>query len=144
MTATLQSRRADSEWRVASTSFPAVAAAVPQSRRFVERHLQDRRLQDRAALLVSELATNAVEHAATDFEVTVVTRADAVRLEVADGSTQPPMLRVGPLESEDGRGLRIVAAMADRWGVETRPGATGKLVWCELALHPPCPASRVG
>lgn len=140
MPVSLQPRPADAdgEWRVASARFPAVPAAVPEARRFVRRHVADPTLLDRALLLVSELATNAVEHAGTAFEVTVVTGRDSVRIEVADGSSRPPAVRYPAVDAERGRGMRIVEGLATQWGVGGRPGADGKVVWCEL-LRPERP-----
>lgn len=123
-------------WRVASARFPAVPAAVPQARRFARRHLGDPALLDRAVLLVSELATNAVAHAGTTFEVTIVERSDAVRVEVADGSHQPPAVAFLPVDADGGRGLRIVDSLAARWGVGNRPDEPGKVVWFELQRAP--------
>lgn len=135
MSVTLPEPRFDDRhatWRVASARFPAVPSAIPQSRRFVRRHVDDPTLADQALLLVSELATNAMEHAGTAFEVTVVTGAESVRIEVSDGSNMPPLVGHRPIDSERGRGLRIVEALAAGWGSGARPGTDGKVVWCEL------------
>lgn len=127
-------------WRVAAARFPAVPSAVPQARRFARRHVGDPAAVDQALLLVSELATNALEHAGTAFEVTIVVGAGAVRIEVADGSYQPPAVERRALDDEGGRGMRIVEGLAAGWGVGPRADGEGKVVWCELPLTPPAVA----
>lgn len=82
------------------------------------------------ALLTSELVTNAVVHARSDVEVTVSLGARAVRVEVADdGPGRPAVRRAGP-DSPSGRGLTLVDAVADRWGVDH--AAPGKSIWFEV------------
>ncbi len=95
-----------------SAMFVPVPWAVPLSRRFVRRHVDDPGLADVAALLVSELATNAVEHAGTPFEVVVATSSGRVRVEVADGgslgahvSSDPRRRGAGP-STAPGAGIR--------------------------------------
>jgi anti-sigma regulatory factor (Ser/Thr protein kinase) len=85
------------------------------------------------ALLVSELATNAVVHARTPFRVTVKMRSDLVRVEVSDQAAGdlPVPSDVAP-DVEGGRGLLFVDWLADRWGYSATAG--GKTVWFELAL----------
>lgn len=84
---------------------------------------------DDAQLVVSELATNVVLHAHTDFEVTVTLLADTVLLAVADGSISLPTPRPTP-RAGHGHGLTLVASVAERCG--TRPDVDGKVVWAEL------------
>ena len=85
---------------------------------------------DDAEMLVSELATNALLHANTQFEVMVLRTGDTVRVTVTDGSTALPRRRSFGSESTTGRGLRLVASMSSAWGVEEQAG--GKAVWFEL------------
>lgn len=85
-----------------------------------------------AVLLVSELVTNAVCHGLVldhEFEVAVTVLADGdCFIEVSDESPSSPELReAGPLE-EGGRGLRLLDALAEAWGVWQR-GRHGKTVW---------------
>ncbi|HVM08988.1 MAG TPA: ATP-binding protein [Acidimicrobiales bacterium] len=82
---------------------------------------------DLAVLLVSELATNAVLHARTDFAVRIWIERDHVRVEVQDANERPPMIGHTPAESTSGRGLHLVQTLSTSWGVEGRPD--GKTVW---------------
>jgi anti-sigma regulatory factor (Ser/Thr protein kinase) len=91
------------------------------------------RLADPALLLVSELVTNAVRHAAAgDVPVTLTLRARGIwlRIEVQDGDPNWPRPRVPAGLEESGFGLVLVDAMASKWGVGAT--ATGKSVWAEL------------
>ena len=90
-------------------------------------------LAETLVLLVSELVTNAVVHAACPALLSFrsgTASGEAVRLEVADGSNLPPRQRQVDDEETSGRGLELVAALADRWGWE--PRGAGKRVWCEV------------
>lgn len=97
------------------------------------------------ALVVTELATNAVRHARTpgrDFAVrlTLAATADVVRIEVADALAtkrlpdSPPT--VSP-EGESGRGLLLVDTLARHWGTVPRH-PLGKTVWADVSLDCPC------
>jgi hypothetical protein len=87
-------------------------------------------LVDDAALVVTELATNAVVHARSDFTVAVSWSQDRVRISVRDASPVPPAGRPPSLVACSGRGLAVVAALATRWDFE--PQGFGKVVWAEL------------
>ena len=82
-------------------------------------------------LMVSELVTNAVQHATRPVTLSLV-RTSRLRCEVGDDSPLLPRRRRAGPEDERGRGLQIVARCADRWGA-TRLGA-GKVVWFEQRL----------
>jgi serine phosphatase RsbU (regulator of sigma subunit)/anti-sigma regulatory factor (Ser/Thr protein kinase) len=93
---------------------------------------------DVVALLVSELATNAVLHASSPFEVTVVTHAASgrVRIGVRDEGDGTPV-RQGPRPmAPHGRGLRIVEELSARWGVEWDGDGGAKTVWFEVRHEP--------
>jgi len=91
-------------------------------------------------LVAAELVANAVRHGRVpgrDFEVRLVATAGLVRLEVSDSRAERvPLLslREPPGDTESGRGLMIVAAVADRWGAVPRSKGPGKTVWAECVL----------
>lgn len=124
-----------------SRSFLETAPSVPEARGFVSGSLTSIPPQVRAtaALLVSELATNAVVHATSSFDVTVIcpTSSGRVRIEVTDADeTRPTPLRPPP-SVPHGRGLLLVASLSDEWGVDEANGRPGKTVWFELSLSAP-------
>ncbi|MEC4017686.1 ATP-binding protein [Streptomyces sp. H27-D2] len=95
-----------------------------------------------AALLLSELATNAVLHGCVPgrlFRVRTTLHAAVLRIAVSDprGESLPRPRAAGP-DDKFGRGLLIVRTLAARWGVRER--TVGKTVWCELD-RTPAPAS---
>jgi hypothetical protein len=82
------------------------------------------------ALVVTELAANAIRHARSGFTVILSSRRNVLRIAVRDASPVPavgPGLTPAPLH-----GLGAVDAMASRWGVEPL-GSSGKTVWVELS-----------
>ena len=94
-------------------------------------------LQDTAALLVTELATNAVLHARTTFLVELRTGADAVRISVSDTSPVAPRRKLHGVEAGTGRGLGLVALLSSDHGCDWQTDGTwSKTVWCELPLDP--------
>jgi anti-sigma regulatory factor (Ser/Thr protein kinase) len=111
---------------------PPEPSSAGAARRFVASALDgwNDASADLAVLLVSELASNVVLHAGTDFELSIRLRDDELRIEVQDASPVMPTLKHYVAESVTGRGLHMVAASADRWGFETTD--TGKVVWFEL------------
>ncbi|MEU1037532.1 ATP-binding protein [Streptomyces sp. NPDC005907] len=102
---------------------------------------------DPAGQIVAELAANAVTHGRVpgrDFGLTLYVIANTLRIEVTDtaGDRPPRPPHPGPdAESESGRGLLLVEALADRWGwaPELRPRKT---VWAEVVLPPEDVRSR--
>ncbi|MBT2389181.1 ATP-binding protein [Streptomyces sp. ISL-1] len=90
---------------------------------------------DAAAVIVAELAANAVTHGRVpgrDFELRLTLSADTLRIEVSDARTEKRPKEVLP-DGESGRGLRLVAALAERWSVHDRV-PVGKTVRAELTL----------
>lgn len=121
-----------------SESFPARLESATQARRFAEQTLVTwgcPELADTALLLVSELVVNAVSHASSTATVHLTLADGVLRVAVDDSSSVVPAPQVASPDDANGRGLMIVAALADRWGVEST--ATGKTVWFELAPPPP-------
>ncbi|GAA2641430.1 hypothetical protein GCM10010307_42900 [Streptomyces vastus] len=97
---------------------------------------------DNAVLATGELFANAVRHGSSDsgdtVTVTVERAGHDVRVTVADRSPALPRLRAAEVAEESGRGLALVAALSDDWGI-ARPasGTTGKSVWFTLTLREP-------
>jgi anti-sigma regulatory factor (Ser/Thr protein kinase) len=118
----------------ASRTFPAEAASVPVARHYVQATLRDLGLSaawDAAELLVSEVATNAVLHARTEFMIEVLGGGDMVRISVHDRSPTVPTQRTYGTDATTGRGMRLVATLAVAWGVDRHDG--GKAVWFEVS-----------
>jgi anti-sigma regulatory factor (Ser/Thr protein kinase) len=125
----MEASRAD-EARTRLSSHPTSAAAA---RRFVRDVLHRWRLGGReepVLLCTDELVTNAIVHVCSDIELVVRRLDQAVRVEVHDGSTRPPLRRIADIEDDSGRGLQLVDALSTRWGVAAVP--TGKAVWFEV------------
>jgi anti-sigma regulatory factor (Ser/Thr protein kinase) len=105
------------------------------ARRFVERFVAERTLDSAVgvlSLIASELVTNAILHGAEPVELTLRCQDGEVTIEVADGDPRTDNVRLRALDQTDpgGRGLRVVASLADRWG--TRPSQSGKTVWATM------------
>jgi anti-sigma regulatory factor (Ser/Thr protein kinase) len=117
----------------ATRSFEPRAHEVRAARHFVMATLEAWNLvqNDDVPLLVSELATNAVLHARSDFSVTVVAREDRIRVEVFDHNARLPAPASVPAEAYSGRGLMIIQGLSSAWGVEAHAGE-GKTVWFEV------------
>lgn len=120
---------------VATATFAGTPESVRDARRFVLDVLApvDDELAGDAALLASELATNAVIHAQTSFQVVIRHEADAVRVEVQDGSTASARRCRYSATSGTGRGLGMVEDLAEQWGID--PAGAGKAVWFVLATR---------
>ncbi|WP_369197153.1 ATP-binding protein [Streptomyces djakartensis] len=122
----------------AEWTFPAEPGAVRTARQAVRGKLRNwglDNLADLAALLVSELVTNALRHATGPIGVRLVRPpgpGGVLRVEVSDPLPDPPRARAARPEDESGRGLQLVASSSRRWG--TRPGGLGKTVWFELPV----------
>ena len=110
--------------------FPYVRDSVREARRFVLGVVgprYDQGIADDAAIVVTELAANAVLHAASGFSVAVGCSAEAVRISVRDYG---PVADARQLAVPPGHGLSVVAQIADSWGTEPLPD--GKAVWARL------------
>jgi anti-sigma regulatory factor (Ser/Thr protein kinase) len=127
-----------------SRSFPAVPESTRAARRFVLQAAGDvpPALQDAIAVMVAELAMNAVQHAGTEFEVIIDRGAAIMRVEVTDsGGGRPAVHPMPPPQSLRGRGLPLVDRLADVWGVIPSPHGPGKSIWFQVSL-PPVPAEH--
>lgn len=120
-------------------------SSVRLARVAVRKWLADYGLQDPAdiaELLVSELATNAVVHAHGRYRLTLSLENGRLRCAVADEGADLPDASCGEspnadTDAENGRGLLLVDALADRWGSGRVEGGVGKEVWFELDVEMP-------
>jgi anti-sigma regulatory factor (Ser/Thr protein kinase) len=120
----------------ASVDLLPAAHSVPVARHLVVDLLRAWRApQDRedVALLVTELVSNVVDHVGGEAVMTLeLEMSDGwLRISVADGSSVRPVVRELDTGNPRGRGLRLVQAIAERWGSEEHQG--GKRVWFDLA-----------
>jgi anti-sigma regulatory factor (Ser/Thr protein kinase) len=116
------------------TQLPPEPASIPAARHFAVDALDELGggPREEIELLVSELATNAVLHAGTGLRLTLCRSRQCVRVEVRDGNPRPPkvILRPDPMRP-GGRGMCLVNAIADDWGVDLTDD--GKTIWFELS-----------
>ncbi|MGW5201579.1 ATP-binding protein [Streptomyces spiralis] len=95
-------------------------------------------VNERLTLVTAELCANAVRHGRVpgrDFQVRLTSEASGeLRLEVSDtrGERRPTVVPPADPVAESGRGLLLVTALADDWGVTDRRGGPGKTVWATL------------
>jgi hypothetical protein len=87
-------------------------------------------LVDRAAVVATELASNAVIHVGEPFSMKIRDGQSVVRISVSDNVAVPPVVRDAAPMARSGRGLKIVDSMASRWGVDSN--GRGKAVWAEF------------
>jgi DNA-binding NarL/FixJ family response regulator/anti-sigma regulatory factor (Ser/Thr protein kinase) len=120
--------------------------APPHGERTFDRHLasagrarafardlmgDDGTVLETVQLLLSELVTNAVLHAASEPKVAISVLRDRVHIEIVDSSTDSVTPRDAGGKDESGRGLGIVDALAQSWGTTSLPD--GKVVWFDVA-----------
>ncbi|MFD0312979.1 SpoIIE family protein phosphatase [Streptomyces flavalbus] len=120
--------------QVAHYEVPPDPAAVGEVRAAVTRQLTEWGLDEAAfttELILSELVTNAIRYGGPPIRVRVL-RDRALICEVSDGSSTAPHLRYAAMTDEGGRGLFLVAQLAERWGTRYLPG--GKVIWAEQPL----------
>lgn len=114
---------------------PALPASVRDARHFVARALDGLgagHLCEVAALLTSELVTNAIVHAGGTVRVRVTAADDVVRIGVRDTSATLPKPRLSGDQAVTGRGLGLIDQLADEWGTDVAHDHSGKEVWFEL------------
>ena len=101
----------------------------------------DDELMHTVELVISELVTNAVRHAGTgQVSLSVQLVQAGLRIEVDDSNPVLPQLCLPDEHAENGRGLFLVAVLADRYGADPTP--TGKRCWAEIAL-PTCSGQEI-
>ncbi len=120
----------------------ATARAASQARALVASALANRtpslpvEVVSTAQLLTSELVTNAILHARTDLHLGIAHDGHALLIAVADGRPDiPPGRKLADIDFEEsGRGMTVVASIADDFGWRSRYDAPGKIMWALLAL----------
>lgn len=117
---------------------PCARQSVLGARRFLAEQLRGRvngDVADVATLLLSELVTNAVLHTSSRTRVRVVIEDSGLLVAVEDAAHAGPVRRAHDVDALCGRGLELVEALADSYGVLRQP--TGKTVWFILGTLPP-------
>ena len=115
-------------------TFVPAADALAHARRFVREALDVwglTAIRESAQLIASELGTNAARHAESPFRMTITRGADTITLAVRDASADQPRSRTADPADIGGRGLALVAGVADAWGTTVEPD--GKTVWAEIS-----------
>ncbi|MFI0225898.1 SpoIIE family protein phosphatase [Streptomyces lydicus] len=119
---------------VADWDVPPDPSAVAQVRAAAVRKVIEWGLADEAfttELILSELVTNSIRYASGPIRVRLI-RDTALICEVSDRSSTSPHLRQAATTDEGGRGLFLIAQLAERWG--TRYTSGGKVIWTEQTL----------
>lgn len=114
------------------TARPTAAAEARRALTDACRHLTRGLVHD-AALLISELVTNAVRYAGGIITVVIDCLSDCVAVAVRDDSPAPPVVRDPGPDDPSGRGLQLVDSLASKWGCQLAPGGAGKTVWFTVA-----------
>jgi hypothetical protein len=123
-----------------NAEFPAEVDSPGRARRLVVAALRRwgrESLGDDAALVLSELATNAVLHAKSPFSIVVREQRSGLHIAVADERPLSASAREHGLTARVGHGLSLIDVLCTRWGVEegARDGEGAgerKVVWAEL------------
>jgi hypothetical protein len=125
-------------WTVEWRTTPAVTE-VPAVRERLAIVLAEWGLDRDAALptlqVVTELFSNALQHAPGPLQLTVGIGSESVRVEVDDTNPVPPRVLPTDPVAEHGRGLRLVRALSTRWGWTNNRG--GKTVWADVSIGEP-------
>ncbi|MEU9450210.1 SpoIIE family protein phosphatase [Streptomyces sp. NPDC048277] len=130
--------------RVATWELEADPAVVARARADVSRQLRDWGLAEldfTAELVISELVTNAIRYGTAPITLCLI-HDRTLLCEVSDASSTTPHMRRARVFDEGGRGLLLVAQLADRWG--TRHARHGKTVWAEIGESTGVPAAAFG
>ena len=120
--------------QVATWDVPPDPAAVAETRKNASRQLTAWGMDEAAfvtELVVSELVTNAIRYGAPPIQLRLIHDRNLI-CEVSDASNTTPHLRRARTFDEGGRGLLLVAQLAQAWG--TRQTHTGKTIWAEQTL----------
>ncbi|WP_189036155.1 ATP-binding protein [Streptomyces daqingensis] len=122
-----------------AVEFNALPSRIGQVRRIVTAQLHHWRLDpliDAAALGVTELLTNVHRHTGPDKHCTVelVYLRDRLTVSVRDHDPRLPRLRAAQSTATNGRGLALIAAVSDSWGMRAQHDGSGKVVWFTLPV----------
>jgi PAS domain S-box-containing protein len=120
-----------------SWGLPSDPEAVATARARVSAKLEEWGLDEEVfttEIVVSELVTNAIRHAAGPITLRLILEDSTLICEVSDHSNTFPRLRRAHTYDEGGRGLLLVAQLSRRWG--TRSTADGKIIWADRDVHP--------
>lgn len=114
--------------------------SIKQARDFVALAFGAWGLEDHVArTVVSELATNAIEHGSEPGDPVTIRvhrrTGGRVVIEAWDGSDAPPVVQEPDFVSEDGRGLFLLQLLVPRWGHRALDGG-GKVVFAEIEPVP--------
>ncbi|ARP72279.1 ATPase [Streptomyces pluripotens] len=127
--------RALHEDRVASWELGSEPTVVSPARRYAGEQLSVWGLAEAAfttELMVSELVTNAIRYGRPPIRLRLIHQDSTLICEVYDSSDTTPHMRRARIFDEGGRGLLLVAQLAERWG--TRHDRVGKTVWAEQTV----------
>jgi two-component sensor histidine kinase len=115
-----------------SKTFEPLVTSAGDVRRFVDATLSQWQVEtDLVGFLANELATNAILHARTPFEVRLERNGTTCRIEVSDYNPRIPVVQPIPPDASSGHGMMIMHRNALEWGVDPVPN--GKTVWCVVA-----------
>ena len=121
--------------RQALVQLSSDVASLREGRRFVARTLREWQVDEAriepVLLVANELVANALTHAQSAPVLSLVATGSDLVVRVADESERLPVARAATPDESGGRGLMLVEALADRWGIDTSD--SGKVVWVTFA-----------
>lgn len=118
-------------------TFAATKDHIAAARRLARETLADHPAGELAVVLISELATNAVQHSGSPQFTLMISRNAKGELYIKvvdDGQGGLPSLRTADPDDENGRGIRLVETLTRRWGI-TRERGVGMAVWFHIDQH---------
>ena len=99
-----------------------------------------RELYEDMDLVFTELVSNAVRHGGGLREAHLANTGDHLRLVAADNDPRGPAVRARRVDQPNGRGMHLIQAIADRWGVHRHHAEIGKRVWVDLRFTAEAPS----